>query len=90
MDVYKRRVDKVTARLNTITLQQQAIEACVDKAGLTTQEDNYVRLRYFGNMKHWRVAQRLNFSESHTSRLRLAAICKIEKMIGNESKNVLT
>jgi len=77
VDVYRKRVDRISRELAQVTGEQDSILETIKSAGLTVMEESYIRYRYIKGMSTWATAQRMGYSERWAQRYRGSALKKI-------------
>lgn len=63
VDVYGARIDKIVNDIQQLYVKLDDITRAVDQAGLTEQEREYVKLRYFEGLKNMEIARKMNYSD---------------------------
>ncbi len=81
IDRHRAAVESIGRRMKETKAQIDAIEDIVSKAGLSTREREYVRLRYFFDLSALAVAQRMFVSDATAGRTRCSALCKIKRVM---------
>ena len=77
-DNYSKELDRISERLNAERRIIARIQEMVDKADLTGQEREYIRLRYFEMNKLVKIEQKMYCSHSTLKRLKKSALEKLE------------
>lgn len=77
IDEYRAQVESIEKQLNKTKKKLSMIEGVLDRAELTTRQEEYVRLRYFKNLSAEATSQRLYCSSSTCRRIRKSALDKI-------------
>jgi len=81
IDRHCAQVESIERRMQETKTQIDAIEETVNKAKLTSRENEYVSLRYYRDMSAQAVAQRMFVSDATSGRIRCAALVKIKKVM---------
>ncbi len=68
VDVYGARIERIVKDIEALYVEMNDITRTVDRAGLTEQEREYIKLRYYQGLKNVEIARKMNFSERHISR----------------------
>lgn len=79
VDVYRKRVDRISRELAQITGEQDSILDTVKSAGLSVMEESYIRYRYIKGLSAWATAQRIGYSERWAQRYKGVALEKIKR-----------
>lgn len=69
VDVYGARIERIVKEVEILYVELDDITRVVDRADLTEQEREYVRLRYFEGMSVALVAKKMGYCERHASRI---------------------
>ena len=77
VDVYGQRISRVVDEIKGLYGQLDDITRAVDRAGLTEQEREYVKLRYFEGMSVTQVADMMGYCEGNCRKIKLKLFNKI-------------
>ena len=87
IDRHRAQVESIERRMKETKALIEAIEDTVNRANLTSREREYVRLRYFCDLSAQAVALRMFVSDATGGRTRIAAICKVKKVMEQTNRN---
>lgn len=78
VDVYGARISRIAGEIEELYREMDGITRAVERAGLTGQEREYVRLRYFEGLKNIEIARKMNYSERQCNNIKSILILKIQ------------
>jgi hypothetical protein len=79
VDVYGARISRIAGEIEELYREMDGITRAVERAGLTGQEREYVRLRYFEGRPVQQVADKMGYCERWCNKFKCNACKKIEK-----------
>ncbi len=82
VDVYRKRVDRISRELARVTGEQDLILETIKSAGLTVMEESYIQCRYIKGMSAWAAAKRIGYSERWAQRYKNSALSNISQKRG--------
>lgn len=77
VDVYGASIDRIVNDIQKLYGELYDITRTVDRAGLTGQEREYIRLRYYDGLSVAQVAEKMRYCESLCRKIKLKALGKI-------------
>jgi DNA-directed RNA polymerase specialized sigma24 family protein len=77
VDVYGQRISRVVDEIKELYAQLDDITRAVERAGLTEQEREYVRLRYFQGLKNVEIARKMNYSQRQILNIKIRCFNQI-------------
>lgn len=84
VDKHGRRIGEIESEITGWEIVKADVLATVDRAGLTKEEREYIRLRYFKGLKTARIQKEIHYARRQCYRIRDSALKKVCDMMAQK------